>query len=87
VTGAAAEPELAAVLAEGQRRHVGGARRIVRRLGELDALAADPDSAAGTLSAITDIRFAVVLQESYGWSPGRIERRMAASSRTLLLRG
>src|ERR687897_3673239 len=29
VTGAAAEPELAAVLAEGHRRHVEGARRIV----------------------------------------------------------
>jgi AcrR family transcriptional regulator len=86
VTGAAAEPELAAVLAEGQRRHVAGARRIVGRLGELDALAADPDSAAGTLSAITDIRFALVLQESYGWSPDRIEAWMAASSRTLLVR-
>ena len=29
VTGAAAEPELAAVLAEGQRRHVEGAGRVV----------------------------------------------------------
>ena len=86
VTGAAAEPELAAVLAEGQRRHVAGARRIVGRLRELDALATDPDSAAATLGAITDVRFALVLQESYGWPPDRLERWMAASSRTLLLR-
>src|SRR5687767_6707112 len=73
VTGAAAEPELAAVLAEGQRRHTAGARRIVERLGELDALAdADPEAAAATLGAITDIRFALVLKESYGWSPDRL---------------
>ena len=32
VTGAAAEPELAAVLAEGQRRHVAGATTVVGRL-------------------------------------------------------
>src|SRR4029078_4494055 len=38
VTGAAAEPELAVVLAEGHRRHVDGAGRIVGRLVELDAL-------------------------------------------------
>ena len=87
VTGAAAEPELAAVLAEGQRRHVAGTRQIVDRLRELDALSdADPDAAADTLAALTDVRFALVLQESYGWSPERLERWMAATSVTLLLR-
>ncbi len=87
VTGAAAEPELAAVLAEGQRRHVAGTRQIVDRLRELDALSdADPDAAADTLAAVTDVRFALVLQESYGWSPERLERWMAATSATLLLR-
>ena len=87
VTGAAAEPELAAVLAEGQRRHVAGTRQIVDRLRELDALSdADPDAAADTLAALTDVRFALVLQESYGWSPERLERWMAATSATLLLR-
>jgi AcrR family transcriptional regulator len=87
VTGAAAEPELAAVLAEGQRRHVAGTRQIVDRLRELDALSdADPDAAAGTLAAVTDVRFALVLQESYGWSPERLERWMADTSATLLLR-
>jgi len=87
VTGAAAEPELAAVLAEGQRRHLGGAGGVVGVLRRLDALApADPDEAAETLAAITDIRFALVLQESYGWSLDRLESWMTATSRTLLLR-
>ncbi len=86
VTGAAAEPELAAALAEGQRRHVEGARRVVGLLGRLEALGPiDPDDAVETLAAVTDIRFALMLQESYGWSLDRLERWMAATSRTLLL--
>jgi AcrR family transcriptional regulator len=86
VTGAAAEPELAAVLAEGQRRHVEGAGRVVAVLGGLDALGPiDPDEAGETLAAITDIRFALVLQESYGWSLDRLEGWMADASRRLLL--
>ena len=86
VTGAAAEPELAAVLAEGQRRHLEGAGRIVGLLRQLDALGSiDPDEAVETLAGVTDIRFALVLQENYGWSLDRIESWMAATSRTLLL--
>jgi len=86
VTGAAAEPELAAVLSEGQRRHLEGARRIVGLLRQRDALGSiDPDEAVETLAVVTDIRFALALQESYGWSLDRIESWMAATSRTLLL--
>jgi AcrR family transcriptional regulator len=86
VTGAAAEPELAAVLAEGQRRHVEGAGRVVGRMRQLEALGAiDPDEAVETLAAITDVWFALVLQESYGWSLDRLESWLAATSRTLLL--
>jgi AcrR family transcriptional regulator len=86
VTGAAAEPELAAALAEGQRRHVAGAGRMVGLLRGLDALGpVDPDEAVETLAAITDIRLALMLQESYGWSLDRLENWMAAASRTLLL--
>jgi hypothetical protein len=86
VTGAAAEPELAAVLAEGQRGHAEGAGRIVGRLRQLEALGSiAPDEAIPTLAAVTDIRFAVVPQESYGWSLDRVEGWMAAASRTLLL--
>jgi AcrR family transcriptional regulator len=86
VTGAAAEPELAAVLAEGQRRHVEGAGRVVALLRALDALGPiDPDEAVETLAAITDVRFLLVLQESYGWSLDRLEGWMAETSRRLLL--
>jgi AcrR family transcriptional regulator len=86
VTGAAAEPDLAAVLTEGQRRHVEGAGRVVALIRGLDALGPiDPDEAVATLAAITDIRFALVLQESYGWSLDRLERWMAETSRRLLL--
>jgi AcrR family transcriptional regulator len=86
VTGAAAEPELAAVLAEGQRRQVEGAGRIVGLLRRLDALGPiDPDEAAETLAVVTDIRFALVMQESYGWSLDRLESWMADTSRRLLL--
>jgi AcrR family transcriptional regulator len=84
VTGAAAEPELAAVLAEGQRRHVAGTTTVVGRLRELGAVV--PDGAVETLAAISDVRFALVLQESYGWSLDELERWIAASSTTLLLR-
>jgi AcrR family transcriptional regulator len=84
VTGAAAEPELAAVLAEGQRRHVAGSTRVVGRLRELGAT--PPDGAVETLAALSDVRFALVLQESYGWSLDQLERWIAASSTTLLLR-
>lgn len=87
VTGAAAEPELARVLAEGQRRHLGGARQVVGRLQELGALGPDDlESAVATLAAITDVRFALVLRESYGWSLDTLEDWMAATSRTLLVR-
>ena len=88
VTGAAAEAELAAALAEGQRRHVEGAGWVVALLRELDALdpALDPDEAADTLAAVSDFRFALVLRDSYGWSLDKIEDWIAATSRTLLLR-
>jgi AcrR family transcriptional regulator len=88
VTGAAAEPELASALAEGQRRHLAGARQIVGRLQQLDALApsVDAEAAVNTLAAVSDVRFAVVLQESYGWSLDQVEAWIAATSRTLLLR-
>jgi len=88
VSGAAAEPDLALVMAEGHRRHVEGARRIVARLADLDAL--DPtvsvDAAAATLSATSDVSFALLLADSYGWSIEAIEDWIVATNRKLLLR-
>ena len=88
VTGAAAEPELAAVLAEGHRRHVEGARRVVGLLQRLDGLdpSVEPDQAAETLAALEDATFALMLRDAYGWSPERIETWITETSRTLLLR-
>jgi AcrR family transcriptional regulator len=87
VSGAAAEPELAAVLAEGQRRHLEGARGVIGGLRGLEALdaALDPDEAAETLAAVSDFRLALVLRDSYGWSLDRLESWIAATSRALLL--
>ena len=88
VTGEAAEPALAAALADGRRRHRAGAGRVVALLGRLDALdpALGAAEAADTLAAVSDIRFALVLSEDYGCSLDRIETWIAATSRTLLLR-
>jgi AcrR family transcriptional regulator len=87
VTGAAAEPEIQAVLDDGHRRHLEGARTVVGLLQDMQALAStiDPAATAETLAAITDFRFALLLRESYGWSLDRIEEWMAAVSRNLLL--
>lgn len=89
VTGAAAEPELAAVLAEGHRRHIGGARMVVGRLASIGALtpaaAGDTDAAAESLAAVCDIQTAMLLRDAYQWSPDRIEAWMASTSRSLLL--
>ena len=41
--------------------------------------------AVETLAALSDVRFALVMQESYGWSLDQLESWMAATSRTLLL--
>ncbi|HEU4841669.1 MAG TPA: helix-turn-helix domain-containing protein [Ilumatobacteraceae bacterium] len=88
VSGAAAEPALAAALDEGQRRHVAGATMAVARLRQLGALAPDVDerAAVDSVAALSDVRFALMLRESYGWSLDRIEAWIVTTSRTLLLR-
>lgn len=87
-TGASAEPDLQVVLDEGHNRHVGGARMTVGRLREMKALdeSVDGDEAAETLAAISDIQFAILLRDSYGWSLDRIESWIASTSESLLLR-
>jgi AcrR family transcriptional regulator len=88
VTGAASEPELEAALAEGRRRHVEGARRVVGVLAKSGALApgVEPEQALDTLAAISDIKFALLLRDDYGWTADQVERWIAVTSRTLLLR-
>ena len=90
VTGAASEPELAAALVEGHRRHLAGAAMVVGRLEAMGALAesVDPDAAAETMAALCDVQFAVLLRDGYGSSLDRIEEWMttACSSRSCSLR-
>lgn len=87
VTGAASEPDLAVALTEGHRRHVQGARMVVGLLQELDALddGIEVDGAVESLSALSDVQFALLLRDSYGWSLAHVEAWIGATSRTLLL--
>jgi hypothetical protein len=88
LTGAAAEPELEAVLAEGQRRHLRGAKQVadaLERMGALDP-SVDRAHAIETLAALSDFRFALLLRDDYGWSLDQLEGWIAATSRSLLLR-
>jgi AcrR family transcriptional regulator len=87
ITGAAAEPDLGLVLEEGRRRHTGGARGVVDELQAMGALGkgVDPEAAIDTLSAISDVQFALLLHQGYGWSLDRVEAWIADTSRTLLL--
>src|SRR3954470_8982742 len=66
VSGAAAEPDLAGVLAEGHRRHVDGAAGLVGLLHDRGALhpAVTTKEAVATLSATTDVSFALLLEET-----------------------
>jgi AcrR family transcriptional regulator len=75
------EPEMAQVVAEGHRRHVGGAALIVDRLVAVGAVAADVDRAAlkDTIAIVTDTATAVLLIDQYGWSTRRVERWMNAT--------
>ena len=80
-------PSLTA-LEEGRRRHIEGARGVVGLLQRHDALrpGIELDEAVENLAALADVRVALVLRESYGWSLDRIESWIADTSRTLLLR-
>ena len=64
-----------------------GATTIVGLLQRLNALDAsiDRQTAIDTLAAVSDIRLALVLRESYGWSLDHIEQWIATTSQALLL--
>ena len=87
VSGAAAEPELGAVLEEGHRRHMRGMSMIIGRLSSLGVLepGLDHDEAAETIGALSDPRLALILTETYGWSLDRLEEWIAETSRMLVL--
>ncbi len=65
-----------------------GARQTIEHLRDLGALdeRVSPADAADTLAAISDVRCALVLLDSYGWTIDHIEDWIAATSRRALLR-
>lgn len=77
VTGAASEPALAEVLAEGHRRHVAGAVATAERLG---VHGVDPEA----IAAATDFRLAMLLRDTYGWDLDRVEAWMVAAVRAVV---
>ena len=85
--GAIEEPELAAVVTEGHRRHVQGAGMVTARLAALGAVAADADLAelTATVAAVTDVEVALMLVDRYDWSTARLEQWMVGTLRRLVL--
>ncbi|HXW78975.1 MAG TPA: helix-turn-helix domain-containing protein [Acidimicrobiales bacterium] len=82
-----AEPDAAAAVAEGMRRHEQGASRISQRLAGLGALRADmtPERAAAVFSMMTSPASWRQLTQDAGWSYDEGELWLAASLGQLLL--
>jgi len=81
------EPDAAAVVADGMRRHEQGARQIAQRLAALGALRAGttPEQAAAALSMMTAPASWRQLTHAAGWSFDEAEAWLAASLTQLLL--
>lgn len=82
-----AEPDAAAVVAEGQRRHEQAASRYARRLAVLDALRADltPERAAAVYAMMTSPGSWRQLTQGAGWTFEEAEAWLAESLTQLLL--
>lgn len=86
-SAASADPDAAAVMAEGVRQHEQGATGAARRLAELGALAPGmtPERAAAVLSMMTAPATWQQLTQQSGWSFEEAETWLAASLALLLL--
>jgi AcrR family transcriptional regulator len=86
-SAAPAEPDAAAVVAEGMRRHELGADQAARRLADLGALAPGmtTEKAAAVLSLMTAPASWSQLTQRSGWSFGEAETWLTASLTVLLL--
>jgi AcrR family transcriptional regulator len=83
-----AEPDAAAAVADGMRRHDQGARGLAQRLAGLDALRADvtPERATAALSMMTSPASWRQLTEGAGWTFDEGEAWLANSLGQLLLK-
>lgn len=86
-SAAHADEAIAAANADGNARHVKGARRCAQRLGALGALRAGVDVATAgvTIAVLTSIDSWVQLHTDHGWSYDHAERWLCATLRELLL--
>jgi AcrR family transcriptional regulator len=87
VSAEPAEPDAAAALADGMRRHERGASAIAQRLAALGALRADttPERAAAVLSMMTSPASWRQLTQRAGWTFDESEAWLTASLAQLLL--
>ncbi len=86
-TGAQAEPELAAIVDEGGRRHRSGAAGVAGRLAALGALrpGLTPEAAATTIAALADYRLAMILIDDHHLELDQIEDWIADTTARAVL--
>jgi AcrR family transcriptional regulator len=85
-SGAAVDATLAAVLAEGFRRHDDGMRWVVSKLQDANALqpGLTVEQAVGLLSVLCSVETFANLTARYGWTEDQCETWTAAALRQLL---
>ena len=86
-SAAYSNPAISAALAEGERRHRAGARRIAKRLAELNALRGglEVNGATDAIALLTDAECFARLRR-YSWTFARAEAWIDAALCRLLLR-
>jgi AcrR family transcriptional regulator len=89
LSAAPAEPDAAAVVADGMRRHEDGASAIAQRLQALTALRAGttPEQASAVIAMMTSPASWQQLTHSAGWSFDESEAWLTSSLAQLLLKG
>ena len=87
LSAAPAEPDVAAAVADGMRRHESGVSAMTQRLGALGALRADttPERAAAAFSMMTSAASWLQLTRRAGWTFGDAEAWLTESLTQLLL--
>jgi AcrR family transcriptional regulator len=88
LAGSLADPGLAVLLREGQRRHRAGADAVAARLAALGALRPDttPAAAAATIAALADFRLALILTDEFGLNRDGLEDWIAGTTTRSVLR-
>jgi hypothetical protein len=83
-----AEPDIAAAVADGMRRHESGVSAMVQRLGALGALRAGttPERAAAAFSMMTSAASWLQLTQRAGWTFDQSEAWLTESLTQLLLK-